>query len=329
MAEQRTFPTNWYPQDAALLGLDAPSSGSAASGSSSGGEPGGEQARRGGGPAGAAWRALQLYFGFGPEAAARPAPSDDNFLLLRVYEAAAPGGELASEVQAAAAAPGARVAAQRRATALAKAAAWRARLEAALGALPRALPAAARRWLSASAFDLLKLEADALDLFLSGGAIPTAADLQKAEAAASGGGGGGGWLSRLLRRGGGGAGPGGAPAAEEDEERAEAAVRRALRGRQLAALAAAAEALDGAARGSEPHLQYAVAAWDAARAVRGAGSDEARAAELACSKAHAARYGQLEPPVLSAAVAARRRQLLGASLSRRMSLLAWDDESAR
>ncbi|KAI8463276.1 MAG: hypothetical protein J3K34DRAFT_496148 [Monoraphidium minutum] len=322
LEEQRAFPTNWYPQDAPLLGLQSDGNGGG------GGKGGGEGGSGGGGGALAgAWRWAQDWFGFGPAAAARPAPSGDNFLLVELFEAASTGGALASEVQAAAAAPGARAAAPRRAAAAAKAAASRARLSRALDALPRPPAPAARRWLAASAFPSLMLEADALDLFLSGGALPSPSDLTRADAAAAGRaerGGAAGWLSGLLRRGGGGGDAAAAAAPEEDDERTEAAARRALRARQLAALSAAADALDGVARGSELHLQTAVAAWDAARALRGAGAPEVRAAELAASKAHAARYGRLGAPLLSAAVAARRRQLLAASLSRRMSMLAWD-----
>ncbi|KIY97081.1 hypothetical protein MNEG_10880 [Monoraphidium neglectum] len=334
IAEQRAFPTNWYPQDTELLGLanEADASGSSSNGSSSSSadaavapsEAGGGAVSPG--PLSAAWRAAQEWFGFGPAAAVRPSPSSDNYALQQLFEACAPGGQLAAEVQAAAAAPTARAAVQRRAAALVQLAAARRRLAGAVAALPRPPAPGVARWLDAAAFECLRLEADALDLFLSGGALPNAVDLQRAEDAASGAGRGArGWLSRLLLRGGGGE----APEPEEDAERAEAAARRALYTRRLSALTAAADALDGVARGSELHLQTAVAAWDVARALTGAASEASRAAELACSRAHAARYGQLEPVVLSAAVAARRRQLLGASLSRRMSMLAWDTTDQR
>ena len=326
LAEQRAFPTNWYPQDAPLLGL---AEGGDDKQQQTGGDSG-SSSSSGGSLVGRAWRATLDWFGVGPGARAQPAPSADNFALQQLWEEAAPGGALEAAVQAAAAAPARRTAAQRRAAVVARAAAGRARLEAAIERLPRAPAPAERRWLLASAFPFLRLEADALGLFLSGGALPSAADIARAERAAAGGRRGArerlaGWLGF-----GGGGGAGDADGAstdappQADDERAEAAARRALRARQLVALSAAVEALDGAARGSDLHLRYAVAALDAARALHATGSVELRAAELACSRAHAARYGPLAPGLLRAAVGARRRQLLGASLARRMDLLAWD-----
>jgi hypothetical protein len=329
-AEQRAFPTNWYPRDAAMLGLEE--DGGSGSGSSGGGDAGGQRGGDGGGGGGvaatlfAAWRGLQEWFGVGTAAAARPAPSPDNFLLLELADAAAPGGPLAAEVQSAAAAPGARVAVRRRAAVLARAAGGRARLEAAVSGLPRG-PAGPeeRKWFLAAAFPWLWLEVTALELFLSGGALPSEADIAAAAAAGGGGARRGGWLARLRRRAGEeGGGASGATGPTEGAEQADAATRRALRARQLAALGTACAALDGAARGSERHVLAAVAALDAARALHGADSLEVRAAQLACGRAHAARYGPLAPGVLGDAVAARRRQLLGSALARRMSLLAWD-----
>ncbi|GBF88897.1 hypothetical protein Rsub_01396 [Raphidocelis subcapitata] len=310
VAEQRAFPTNWYPQDAELLGLEGASKAGATGGGGGGG---------GGGLVGvvlSAWQGLQLWFGFGAAAATRPAPSADNFVLQQLSDAAA---EAAPEVQAAAAAPGRRTAVARRAAVLARAAAGRARLEAAVDGLPRPPAPAERRWLLASAYAWLRLEADALELFLSGGALPRDADIRAAAGAAPRR-----WLSGLLAAAADADADADGEGPQEDAERTEAAARRALRARQLVALSAAAAALDGVARGSELHLSTAVAALDAARALHGARSIEARAAELAAGVAHAARYGPLEPGTLADAIAARRRRLLGASLSRRMSILAWD-----
>ncbi|WIA19988.1 hypothetical protein OEZ85_005861 [Tetradesmus obliquus] len=89
------------------------------------------------------------------------------------------------------------------------------------------------------------------------------------------------------------------------------------------------QVLDAVARGSEVHIVLALKHMDAVRQLHGAESDAVRLAEGLCSRAHAARYGVLPQRLLAALLSARRRQLLGASLARKMSVLAWEGAVAR
>jgi hypothetical protein len=61
--------------------------------------------------------------------------------------------------------------------------------------------------------------------------------------------------------------------------------------------------------------------------VHGSGAQETKEAEAQCSAAVATRYGRLSPQVAAAVVRERRRQLVAAALSRRMSVIAWDQAS--
>lgn len=96
---------------------------------------------------------------------------------------------------------------------------------------------------------------------------------------------------------------------------------------QLAALRVSADILDSVARGSDAHAFAAVRLLARASAAHGTGSVRTREAELACLRAHGARYGPIDGALARRLVAARRRFLLAASLRDRMGLLAWDAAS--
>lgn len=90
---------------------------------------------------------------------------------------------------------------------------------------------------------------------------------------------------------------------------------------------------DAMARGSDIHIVTALKYMDAVRHLHGLDSEQTRLAEGLCSRAHAARYGVMKgnegQQLLARLISARRRQLLGISLARKMSVLAWEDSSGR
>jgi hypothetical protein len=113
------------------------------------------------------------------------------------------------------------------------------------------------------------------------------------------------------------------------EEDVGPVTKRQLLALYVDALECNLQVVDAVARGSEVHIVLALKHMDAVRQLHGGESDEVRLAEGLCSRAHAARYGVLPQQLLAALVSARRRQLLGASLARKMGVLAWEGAVAR
>ncbi|KAF8063050.1 hcp [Scenedesmus sp. PABB004] len=353
LAEQASFPTVYYPADNALLGVvdpDRPAGG--------GGGGGGAAGSRG------PLRLLRALLGAlgAPRA---PRPSRRQHALLA--GAAAAAEELAAAVQEAAAADSRRL--ERQLSLLAELTqrvdeVLAAAADAAPGVAGAdwsgapASPALAARWLAAAAQPLMALQVELLELLLSSGELPVDEAALLDEAAGGGGGGsggarfmaaagaaaaarlalrrrsgsggggdrgaqsrGGGWLSAAL----GGLGGGGDDAGPLTKRQLLALYVQAL-GQQL-------EVVDAVARGSEVHVVLALKHSDALRTLAGPDSDDARLAEGLAGRAHAARYGVMRgargAALAASLVAARRRALVGASLARKMGVLAWEGATAR
>jgi hypothetical protein len=360
IAEQSTFPTVYYPADNALLGIIDPNKPSSSSSSSS------DQQQQGGGLLDTALGLIGL--GSSSSRKGQQLQPSVQYQLLQQLHAESANLQAAVQeaVTADSRSTDRQLALLQQISdkvdALLEAvASVLPQLQRNEVLLEQSLPQAAARWLLASAQPLLQLQVELIELLLASGQLPVDVDslyddvitgrtstgsssskgLGSGRMAAAGaaaaarlsltrgsrkrqgstqGRGLGSWVSNL------GSNWGLGTSGEEDPG---PVTKRQLLALYVDALACNLQVVDAVARGSEVHIVLALKHMDAARQLHGGESDEVRLAEGLCSRAHAARYGVLPQRLLAALVSARRRQLLGASLARKMSILAWEGAVAR
>jgi hypothetical protein len=365
MAEQSTFPTAYYPADNALLGIiDANKPPS--SGSSSSDKQQQQQQQQGGGFLDKALGLIGLSSSSNSKGQ-QLQPSEQYQLLQQLYAESADLQAAVQEAVTADSRRTDRQLAllqqiSDKVDALLEAvASVLPQLQRNEVLLEQSSPQVAARWLLGAAQPLLQLQVELIELLLASGQLPVDVDslyddvitgrtstgssssrgLSSGRMAAAGaaaaarlsltrgsrkrqgsgqGRGLGAWVSNL------GSGWGLGFGAEDD---AGPVTKRRLLALYVDALECNLQVVDAVARGSEVHIVLALKHMDAVRQLHGADSDEVRLAEGLCSRAHAARYGVLPQRLLAALVSARRRQLLGASLARKMSVLAWEGAVAR
>jgi hypothetical protein len=361
MAEQSTFPTTYYPADNALLGIMDPNQRSSSSSIDQ------QQQQQNGGLLDKALGLIGLGSSSSSKGQ-QLQPSQQYQLLQQLHaESADLQAEVQEAVTADSRRTDRQLALLQQITdkvdALLEAvASVLPQLQRNEVLLEQSSPQVPARWLLAAAQPLLQLQVELIELLLASGQLPVDVDslydnvitgrtstgsssssrgfsssrMAAAGAAAaarlslsrgsqkrqgSGQGRGlGAWVSNL------GSSWGLAFGVEDD---AGPVTKRRLLALYVDALECNLQVADAVARGSEVHIVLALKHMDAVRQLHGVDSDEVRLAEGLCSRAHAARYGVLPQRLLAALVSARRRQLLGASLARKMSVLAWEGAVAQ
>jgi hypothetical protein len=364
MAEQSTFPTAYYPADNALLGIVDPNKPSGSSSSSSDNQ---QQQQQQGGLLDRALGLIGL--GSSSSKGQQLQPSEQHQLLLQLHAESADLQAAVQEAVTADSRRTDRQLALLQQISnevdvlLDAVANVLPQLQGNAGLLEQASPQVAARWLLASAQPLLQLQVELIELLLASGQLPvaegtlyddvitgrtstgssTSRGIGSGRMAAAGAAaaarlslsrgrskraaqgsaqsrGLGAWVSNVGSSWGLGSG---------SEEDAGPVTKRQLLALYVDALECNLQVVDAVARGSEVHIVLALKHMDAVRQLHGGESDEVRLAEGLCSRAHAARYGVLPQRLLAALLSARRRQLLGASLARKMSVLAWEGAVTR